>query len=91
MKSPLAVFLLFIVRLRLFFLGWRVGLCWVFSLLPLRGSVFRRPWGGRRGFFLPFFIDVWGVFLDVWGVFVDIKLGFSLHNSDFFRNFAVEL
>lgn len=89
MKSTLAVFCCLSLRLRLFFLGWRAGLCWVFSLLPLRGSVVRRPWGGRRGFFLPFFIDVWGVFLDVCRFFIDIKLGFSLHNSDFFCIFVV--
>ena len=40
-------------------------------------------------FFHPFFIDVWVYFLDVWGVFIDIEFGFSLHISDFFRNFAV--
>lgn len=89
MESPLAVFCCLSLRLRLFCFGWRAGLCLVFSLLPLRGSVLRRPWGGRRGFFLPFFIDVWGVFLDVCRVFIDIKIGFFLHNSDYFRNFAV--
>lgn len=61
--------------LSLCFLLRRVG--WIVAL------------GCSSPFFLPFFIDVWGVFLDVWGVFIDIEFSFFLHISDFFCTFVV--
>lgn len=66
LRLPWLVWLCFGAALCCWFL-WRLGV--VSMLAPFRPRrLYHRFWG----YFMVFFIDVWGIFIDVWGVCIDI-------------------